>query len=213
MPQPYGIGKLSDSFKHSNLERLVAALPHRVTYVELHSGPGKSGDYEGSALRVLKSGKCSQAYLHEKDPDLRARLQAAVAGFPMVEVRGKWQESIGEYREKASDLWLFLFDPTHLADYGELLPHAERLARRGAHIFLWAPESIGNRDAAPSHRYRIKKIRRQIGGHLPNFMALRDLYHPSGSGWHGRRDHNIVVSYPRVAEAVEENHELLLAVA
>jgi hypothetical protein len=206
----YKPGNVSDIIKHSNLECFVESIGRVQTYVEFHSGEGRYGEYEGSALRVLRalnrSGLDYYAYLHEVRPSARSELEENVSVFPSVAVLGNWKQSIGNHVASADANSLFLFDPTLISDYvGEdgLLVALGEVLKKGASVFMYAPQSV-HQDA---HLEIVSAIRETVRDHL---RPAVDLMHPvEGKGWFKRIDHDILVGPVHALDKVVESHHVL----
>jgi len=192
---PYKHGNLSDCIKHAKLENLVSVLKPDV-YIEFHSAEGlypldNETFYEGSAIRAIKIldsfNDYYTAYLHEKDPRLRAELMRNIGGHPNVHIREKWQKSIQEYLARADSKSLFLIDPTSMPDYIELIPAIDKLLKKRANMFLFAPQTLSSK----LHESLVADIFRVI---KENQRSFRDFYNETGSGYFKRRDYNIIVA-------------------
>jgi hypothetical protein len=206
----YRPGNTSDIIKHSNLECFVDSFGRVHTYVEFHSGEGRYGEYEGSALRVLRMLNRQHvdycAYLHEVRPSARSELAENVSGYPDVAVLGNWRSSVTTHVATADEKTLFLFDPTDINDYvGEdgLLVALGGLLSKGSSIFMYVPQSVHQ----DGHIEIVAAIRETVRHHGSTGV---DLMHPvENKGWFKRIDHDIIVGPVRTLDSVVENHHSL----
>ncbi|MBW3014702.1 hypothetical protein KY335_05705, partial [Candidatus Woesearchaeota archaeon] len=160
--QGYKSNNLSDEVKHSNLENLTRLLiernPRYVHYFELHSGAGRYRENgrrelrDGSAIRVLNMLRSEilvhEAFLHEKDPKLRARLKRNIRPYVEnnnISVFGDWRDEIEEHLTLTNYESIYVLDPTHLSAYDEedgLLVWLGPIIENSSAVFMYAPQNI-----------------------------------------------------------------------
>lgn len=202
MRLPYKPGNDSDKFKTSNLVCLARHGVPPLTYVELHSGEGKYGSHNGTALCVLLYAKghglSMHAFLHEIRGEARESLCRNVRGLPAT-VANDWRSTLDSHIDGADDKTLFCIDPCTSAEYRQrcdagydLVGAIGRMCKKESGIFAYVPATRAEKPLLEGIYARIKD----------SSLAGVDLMHDAGS----RTDHNIIVAHNDVLGTVVANH-------